>query len=254
MTAFARLLSESCQRGDARPTLALVYDRGKSSNRGSQARTRVGLRICDGHFLAVVPHQTASLLAEDLVEPGSFVTAYPILHFFTEYDAPIRRPSGMLVCSGPAAFEPAPMMKSSVPPNAPVTLLRAVLRGCPVILGGRHKSGTHSPCEVGVEGCGKGQCNNKQSSAGEVRRRSTKISWPNGSCPKREALSKRPRRKLLTPLRRRGWVGRRNLAPPARSSAAFRPATSRARTSNSMVGAIQDSFEPGGLGRLGAAP
>jgi hypothetical protein len=176
MTAFARLLSESCQRGDARPTLALVYDRGKSSNRGSQARTRVGLRICDGHFLAVVPHQTASLLAEDLVEPGSFVTAYPILHFFTEYDAPIRRPSGMLVvCSGPAAFEPAPMMKSSVPPNAPVTLLRAVLRGCPVILGDRHKSGTHSPCEVGVEGCGKGQCNNKQSSAGEVRRRSTKI-------------------------------------------------------------------------------
>jgi hypothetical protein len=134
MTAFARLLSERSQRADARPTLALADDRRKSSNRGSQARTRVGLRICDGHFLAV-PHQADSLLAEDLVEPGSFVTPYPILHFFTEYDAPSRRSSGMLVvCSGPAAFEPAPMMKSSVPPNAPVTLLRAVLRGCPVIL------------------------------------------------------------------------------------------------------------------------
>ena len=38
------------------------------------------------------------------------------------------------------------------------------------------------------------------------------------------------------------------------SSAASRPAKSRARTFNSMVGAIRDSFEPGGLGRLGAAP
>jgi hypothetical protein len=76
-------------------------------------------------------YQADSLLPEDLVEPGSFVTPYPILHFFTEYDAPSRRPSGMLVvCSGPAAFEPAPMMKSSVPPNAPVTLFRGV-KGLP---------------------------------------------------------------------------------------------------------------------------
>jgi hypothetical protein len=112
MTAFARLLSERSQRADARPTLALAYDRRKSSNRGSQARTRVGLSICDGHFLAV-PHQAASLLAEGLVKPGSFVTPYPILQFFTEYDAPSRRLSGMLGC----------------------------------------ESGTHSTCQVSVEGC-----------------------------------------------------------------------------------------------------
>jgi hypothetical protein len=63
------------------------------------------------------------LLAEDLVEPGSFVTPYPILHFFTEYDASSHRPSGMLVAYiCPAPFEPDTMMRSSVPPDAPAAL------------------------------------------------------------------------------------------------------------------------------------
>jgi hypothetical protein len=57
------------------------------------------LRVSDQRNPCRLHKQNAdSLLAEDLVEPGSFVTPYPILHFFAEYDAPSRRPSGMFGC------------------------------------------------------------------------------------------------------------------------------------------------------------
>jgi hypothetical protein len=47
----------------------------------------------------------------------------PDFHFFTEYNAPRRRPSGMfVVCNCPALFESDTMIKSSVPPNAPIAL------------------------------------------------------------------------------------------------------------------------------------
>ena len=36
-------------------------------------------------------------MAGDLAEPGPSAIAYLIFHFFTEYNAPRRRPSGMFV-------------------------------------------------------------------------------------------------------------------------------------------------------------
>jgi hypothetical protein len=58
----------------------------------------------------------------DLAKPASLRFRL-IFHFFTEYNAPRRRPSGMLVaCNCPASFEADTVVKSSVPPNAPVAL------------------------------------------------------------------------------------------------------------------------------------
>jgi hypothetical protein len=46
-----------------------------------------------------------------------------IFHFFTEYNAPRHRPSGMLVaCIRPTSFKVGIMMKPSVSPNGPVAL------------------------------------------------------------------------------------------------------------------------------------
>jgi len=99
-----------------------------------------------------VPHQAKSLPAANLVEPGFCWHSHLIFHFFTEYNAPSHRPSGMLVAYNcPAAFEPATMMKSSVPPNAPVALSPASRgdKGCSVILSMIKR---HATC-VSQHGC-----------------------------------------------------------------------------------------------------
>jgi hypothetical protein len=62
-------------------------------------------------------------MAGDLAEPDSTAISHLIFHFFTEYNAPRSRPSGMLVVQlSSTPFEAETMMESSVSPNAPVAL------------------------------------------------------------------------------------------------------------------------------------